>query len=541
MVEEKRSMGEKEFRTDSGISVKKVYTERDLGAENFDPTKDLGLPGEYPYTRGIDPEMYRKNLWIMVQYAGFGTAEETNERFKYLLNHGQTGLSIALDLPTQLGYDSDHPFALGEVGKAGVAINSLQDMEILFHDISLKTPRDIFTTANAIGPIIIALFIALGEKQGVSPKDYAIRIQNDPLKEYIARGTYIFPPKHSIRLATDTISYCAKYVPHWSPICVCGYHIREAGSTCVQELAITLANAIAYIEDLLAKGVDIDTFAPNMKIFLASQMDFFEEIAKYRAARRIWARMLKERFNAKDPRSMMLKLTGYTSGSTLTYQQPINNVVRTTLEALGFILGGGQSLVVSSMDEALGIPTEDAVRTALRTQQIIAHETGIPNTVDPLGGSYYIETLTGVIEEKAMSYLSMIEEKGGVVKAIEEGLIQKEIASSSYKHQRAVESGEKVVVGVNRFQIKEEKPPIEVFRGNPEAERRQVERLAKLRRERDNFRVQQALKKIFDVAQTYENLVPPILEAVKAYTTIGEICSVFREVFGEYQQPTDLG
>jgi methylmalonyl-CoA mutase N-terminal domain/subunit len=540
MAEEKKLMEEKKFQTDSGIPVKKVYTESDLVAKNFDPTKNLGSPGEYPYTRGIDQEMFRRNLWIMVQYAGFGAAEESNERFKYLLNHGQTGLSIALDLPTQLGYDSDHPLAFGEVGKVGVAINSLQDMEILFDGISLRTPRDTFTTANAIGPIMVALFIALGEKQGLVLNDYFIRIQNDPLKEFMARGTYIFSPKNSIRLATDAISYCAKYVPHWSPICVCGYHIREAGSTCVQELAITLANAIAYMQTLVDKGVDIDTFAQNMKMLLDSQMDFFEEIAKYRAARRIWARMLRERFKAKDPRSMMLKLTGFTSGSTLTYQQPINNVVRATLEALGFILGGGQSLAVSCMDEALGIPTEDAVRTALRTQQIIAYETGIPNTVDPLGGSYYIESLTSTIEEKVLSYLKMIEEKGGVVKAIEEGFVQREIANSSYKCQKAMESGEKVIVGVNRFQIKEDRPPIGIFRTDPEAEKRQVERLVKLRRERDNRKVQRALKKIYDTAQTNENLVPPILEAVKAYATIGEICSVQREVFGEYQQPKSL-
>ncbi|HEY8393314.1 MAG TPA: methylmalonyl-CoA mutase family protein, partial [Thermaerobacter sp.] len=471
---------EAEFRTISGLPVKRVYTAADL--EGFDPDRDLGEPGEYPYTRGVYPTMYRGRLWTMRQYAGYATAEESNRRFKYLLEQGQTGLSIAFDLPTQIGYDADHPMAEGEVGKVGVSVSSLADMEVLLDGIPLDRVSTSMTI-NAPAAILLAMYIAVAEKQGVPPEKLSGTIQNDILKEYVARGTYIFPPGPSMRLITDIFAYCAEHLPNWNTISISGYHIREAGATAVQEVAFTLANAKAYVRAALDAGLDIDRFAPRLSFFFNAHMDFFEEIAKFRAARRMWARIMREEFGAKNPRSWMLRFHTQTAGSTLTAQQPENNIVRVTLQALMAVLGGTQSLHTNAMDEALALPTDETARIALRTQQIIAYESGVTNTVDPLAGSYFVESLTNRIEEEAQRYLDRIEEMGGAVAAIERGFMQREIMDAAYRYQREVESGRRVVVGVNKYVIEEE-PPRNLLRVDPSVRERQIRRLEEVRRRR---------------------------------------------------------
>ncbi len=524
----------KEFATSSGISVDRLFTP--LDTEGFDYTTDLGFPGEYPFTRGVYPTMYRARFWTMRQYAGFGTAEETNARFKYLLDHGQTGLSVAFDLPTQIGYDCDHPLSQGEVGKAGVSVSTLQDMEILFKGI----PLDKVTTSmtiNAPATALLAMYIAVGEKQGVPEARLGGTIQNDILKEFIARGMYAFPPKPSMRLVTDIFAYCSENMPRWNTISISGYHIREAGATATQEVAFTLADGIAYVEAAVKKGLDLDEFARRLSFFFASQNNFLEEIAKFRAARRLWAKIMRERFGAKNPRSWLLRFHTQTSGATLTAQQPNNNVVRVAFQALASVLGGTQSLHTNSFDEAYALPSEEAVRIALRTQQIIAYESGVADTIDPLAGSYYIEYLTNRIEEEAMKYISKIDSMGGAVAAIEKGYIQREIVESAYGYQKEIESGEKVVVGVNEF-TGEEKTPIPILRVDPAVEKRQNERLNRMKGKRNNAKVNSALDKLRHVAEGDENLMPVIFEAVKAYASLGEICGVLREVFGEYRAPT---
>ncbi|MFQ5711423.1 MAG: methylmalonyl-CoA mutase [Candidatus Geothermarchaeales archaeon] len=517
----------------SGFPVKRVYTPSDL--PDFNYLRDLGFPGEYPFTRGVYPTMYRGRLWTMRQYAGFGTAEDTNKRYKYLLEQGQTGLSMAFDLPTQIGYDSDHPLAQGEVGKVGVATPTLKEMEIVFDGISLSKVSTSMTI-NATAPILVAMYIAIGEKQGVESRELRGTVQNDVLKEYVARGTYIFPPKPSLKLATDIFEYCSKNVPRWNTISISGYHIREAGATAVQELAFTLANGIAYTESAVERGLDIDYFAPRLSFFFAIHNDFFEEIAKFRAARRLWAKIMRERFNAKNPRSMMLRFHAQTSGVTLTAQQPENNVVRVALQALAAVLGGVQSLHTNSLDEAWSLPSEKAVRIALRTQQIIANESNVVQTIDPLGGSYYVEWLSDRVEEETLRYIEKIDEMGGMVNAIERGYVQREIADSSYRYQKEVDEGRRIIVGVNEYQIEEELA-IDLFRVRPEVEEKQRSRLEKIRRERDQEKVKKCLEEIRRAAEKNENTMPHLLRAVNAYATIGEICDVLRAVYEEYRAP----
>lgn len=521
-----------EFRTLSGLPVQRVYTPLDVADQDYE--RDQGMPGEYPYTRGIQPTMYRGRLWTMRQYAGFGTAEESNERYKYLLEQGQTGLSVAFDLPTQIGLDSDHPLAEGEVGKVGVAIDSLQDMETLFAGIPLDKVSTSMTI-NAPAAILLAMYIAVAEKQGVAPEKLSGTIQNDILKEYVARGTYIFPPQPSMRLITDTFAYCSANLPNWNTISISGYHIREAGCTAVQEVAFTLANGIAYVDAAVKAGLDVHKFAPRLSFFFNAHMDLLEEVAKFRAARRLWARIMKERFGAKHPKSLMLRFHTQTAGCALTAQQPDNNVVRVTLQALAAVLGGTQSLHTNSRDEALALPSEDLVRIALRTQQIIAHESGVANTIDPLAGSYYVESLTNQIEERAMEYIEKIDALGGAVKAIEQGFMQREIQESAYEYQKAVEAEERIVVGVNKFQLEEEETPKDLLKVDPAVGRYQKEKLSQLRATRDQGAVEGALQRLKETAQSDANLLPPIIEAVKAYATLGEICDVLREVFGEYE------
>jgi len=523
---------QKEFATVSQNPVSTLYTPLDF--EEKDYLEKLGFPGEYPFTRGIYPNMYRGRLWTMRQYAGFGTAEQSNQRFKYLLDQGQTGLSVAFDLPTQVGYDSDHPLAEGEVGKVGVAIDSLADMEILFEGIPLDKVSTSMTI-NAPAAILLSMYIAVAEKQGVPRSELRGTIQNDILKEYIARGTYIFPPKPSMRLVVDTLSFCAREMPKWNPISISGYHIREAGADAVQEVAFTLADAIEYCKAAQQAGMDIDQFAPQLSFFFAAHNDLFEEVAKFRAARRLWAKIIKEKFHAQDPRSMMLRFHTQTGGSTLTAQQPDNNVVRVAIQALAAVLGGTQSLHTNSRDEALGLPTEKSVQIALRTQQIIAYESGVTNTVDPLGGSYYLEYLTDQIEKRAQEYLERIESMGSMVEAIELGYIQREIQASAYKYQKSIESGERIIVGLNKFKTEEE-PPQEILKVDPRLRELQIQRIQEVKRKRHNEKVNAILKKIEDVASTGENLVPYFIEAVKAYATLGEITGALRKVFGEYQQ-----
>jgi len=517
------------FQTSSGIDIERLYHPEEPSSDYLEK---LGFPGEFPYTRGIRPTMYRARYWTMRQYAGFGSAEETNQRFRFLLEQGQTGLSVAFDLPTQIGYDSDDPMARGEVGKVGVAIDSLEDMETLFDGIPLDQVSTSMTI-NAPAAILLAMYIAVAEKQGVPKNVLSGTIQNDILKEYIARGTYIFPPKPSMRLITDIFAYCSKEVPKWNTISISGYHIREAGSTAAQELAFTLANGIAYVEAALDAGLAIDQFAPRLAFFFNAHNQFFEEIAKFRAARRLWAHIMKNRFGAKNPKSWQLRFHTQTGGSTLTAQQPDNNVVRVTIQALAAILGGTQSLHTNSKDEALALPTEESARLALRTQQILAYESGVSDTVDPLGGSYYVEALTDQIEEKAKEYLKKIDEMGGAVQAVEQGYMQEEIHRAAYETQKAIEKNEDIVVGVNAFRIDHEREP-ELHRVDPAIGARQAEKLKQLRARRDNDRVQKTLEDLKRAAASDENLMPPILECVKAYATIGEICGVLRNVFGEY-------
>lgn len=524
------------FVTSSNQEVDRLYSPVQL--EDFDYNTDLGLPGEYPFTRGVQPTMYRGRFWTMRQYAGFATAEESNKRYKYLLEQGQTGLSVAFDLPTQIGYDSDHPLSEGEVGKVGVAIDSLKDMEILFDGIPLDKVSTSMTI-NAPASVLLAMYIAVAEKQGVGPEQLRGTIQNDILKEYIARGTYIFPTGPSMRLITDIFEYCSKNVPNWNTISISGYHIREAGSTAIQEVAFTLANGIAYVEAAIKAGLDVDTFAPRLSFFFNAHNDLLEEVAKFRAARRLWAKIMKERFHAQNPKSMQLKFHTQTGGSTLTAQQPDNNIVRVAIQTLAAVLGGTQSLHTNSKDEALALPTEDSVRIALRTQQIVAYESGVAETIDPLAGSYYVESLTNSIEDGALEYINKIDTLGGSAEAIEKGYIQKEIMDSSYEYQKQVENGERIVVGMNKFQIKEEAPK-GLLRVDPSVGELQKKKLDQLRGERDNALTQEKLDALREAAQGDANLMPYILEAVKAYGTLGEICGVLREVFGEYQQSVIL-
>ncbi len=522
------------FQTWSGIPVPRLLLPEDPDPDYMDR---LGFPGDYPFTRGVYPTMYRGRLWTMRQYAGYGTAEETNARFHYLLQAGQTGLSVAFDLPTQLGYDADHPLAAGEVGKVGVSISSLEDMERLFAGIPLERVSTSMTI-NAPAAVIWAMYIAVAKKQGAEVRRLRGTIQNDILKEYTARGTYIFPPRPSMRLITDTFRFAAREVPKWNPISISGYHIREAGSTAVQEVAFTLANAIAYVEAARQAGLEVDAFAPRLSFFFNAHNNFFEEIAKFRAARRLWARIMRQRFGAQDPRSWRLRFHTQTGGSTLTAQQPENNIVRVTLQALAAVLGGTQSLHTNSMDEALWLPTEKSARIALRTQQIIAYESGVADTVDPLAGAYFVEYLTDQIETRAQAYLQRIDELGGALAAIEQGYIQREIQDAAYRYQQAVESGEQIIVGVNAFQVEEDARDLEALVVDPALEEAQRQRLAALRQRRDNAAVQEVLARIEAAARRDdEPLMPLFIAAVERDATLGEIIGVLREVWGEYRPP----
>ena len=532
---EKRPERKEKFMTDDGFEIKRIYTPADLG-EDWDYLKKLGFPGEYPFTRGVYATMYRGRFWTMRQYAGFGTAEESNRRYKYLLEQGQTGLSVAFDLPTQIGYDSDHPMSEGEVGKVGVAIDSLWDMRILFDGIPLDKVSTSMTI-NSTAANLLAMYILVAEEQGVQPHQLRGTVQNDILKEYIARGTYIFPPQPSMRLTTDIIMYCAENVPKWNPISISGYHIREAGANAVQEVAFTLADGIEYVKAVIERGMDVDKFAGRLSFFFNAHNNFLEEIAKFRAARRLWAYIMKEWFNAKNPRSMLLRFHTQTAGSTLTAQQPENNIVRVAIQALAAVLGGTQSLHTNSYDEALSLPTEKSVRIALRTQQIIAYESGVVDTIDPLGGSYYIEWLTDHIYEEALKYIEKIQKMGGMMRAIERGYIQKEIAESAYKYQREVEEKKRIIVGVNEF-IVDEPLDVEILKVDPSIREKQIERLKKLRSERDSKKVEEALDKLRKAAETEdENLMPYIIEAHRHLATLGEVTDVLREVWGEYRAP----
>ena len=515
----------------SGMELDILYTPAEL--PDFDYLQNLGYPGEYPFTRGIQPTMYRGRVWSMRQYSGFATAEESNRRYKFLLEQGQTGLSVAFDLPTQIGYDSDHPISQGEVGKVGVAIDSLADMEILLEGIPLDKVSTSMTI-NATAAILMAMYIAVAEKQGVKPADLRGTIQNDVLKEYVARGTYIFPPQPSMRLITNIFEYCSREVPQWNTISVGAYHLREAGSTAAQEVAFAFSIALAYLEAGVKAGLDIDNFAPRVSWIFNTHINFLEEVAKFRAARRLWARIMKERLHAKDPRSWMLRFHTQTGGCTLTAQQPLNNLVRTTFQAMAAVLGGCQSLAVCSYDEALALPTEESVRLSLRTQQIIAHESGVVDTVDPLGGSYYLETMTDEIEKRAMEYIEKIDRLGGAVAAIEKGYIQQEIQESSYRYQKELESGKRTLVGVNKYEVKE--PPLKgLLKVDPRVREVQIKRLAELRATRNQKRVDESLQKLREVAKKDGNLMVPILDCVRAYGTLGEICDILRGVFGEYE------
>jgi len=517
--------------TDSGIVLQPVYGPDDL--EGFDPGRDLGRPGEPPFTRGIYPSMYLGKLWTMRQYAGMATAEETNERFRYLLEHGQTGLSVAFDLPTQMGLDSDHPQAEGEVGKTGVAIDSIEDMERLFEAIPLDAVSTSMTI-NATAPILLLLYQLVAEERGIEAASLNGTVQNDLLKEYAARGTYIYPPKPSMRLITDLFAYCGETIPRWNTISVSGYHMREAGATAVQEVAFTLADGIAYVQAAIDAGLEVDAFAPRLSFFFACHMNVFEEIAKFRAARRMWARIMAERFGARDPRSLMLRFHTQTGGATLTAQQPENNIVRTALEAVAAVLGGTQSLHTNSFDEALALPTERAAKTALRTQQVIGLETGVTHTVDPLAGSYYLETLTDEVEARALEYVERIDGMGGAVAAIEAGFYQDEIHESAFEIQKGIESGERVVVGVNRFEDAEERQ-LELQRIDEGDVARQVERVRALRASRDGTALARALAEVERVAAGSDNLLPPMREALRARATLGEVSDALRRIFGEYR------
>ena len=523
---------QEKFETSSGLEIDTVYTPEDL--VDFNYARDLGYPGEYPFTRGVQANMYRGRIWTIRQYAGFGTAEETNQRYRYLLEQGQTGLSIAFDLPTQIGYDSDHPLARGEVGKVGVTIDSLRDMEVLFQDIPLENVSTSMTI-NATAPILLAMYIALGKKQGVEPAKLNGTTQNDILKEYIARGTHIFPPRPSMRLTTDIFAYCAEQVPRWNTISISGYHIREAGSTAPQEIGFTLANGIAYVQAAIDAGLDVDTFAPRLSFFFNSHINFFEEIAKFRAARRLWAKIMRERFEAKESRSWMLRFHTQTAGCSLTAQQPHNNIVRTALEALAATLGGTQSLHTNSFDEAYAPPSEEAVTIAVRTQQILGYESDIADVVDPLGGSYFLEHLTDSLEKEAGEHIAKIDSLGGAVAAIEQGYQQREIQASSYRYQKEFESGKRTIVGVNKF-VSPYPKIVGLLRVKSEVERRQKERTLQVRKNRDNSNVNQSLKRLEDAARSTDNTMPAFLECVEAYATVGEICYVLRKVFSTQKE-----
>jgi methylmalonyl-CoA mutase N-terminal domain/subunit len=520
------------FTTISDMEIKDLYTPEDI--KEIDYSKEIGFPGLYPFTRGVHPSMYRGRLWTMRMFSGLGGPEETNKRFHYLLDHGETGLSIAFHYPTLMGFDSDSPMARGEIGKCGVAVDTLKDMEILFEGIPLNK----VTTSMTINPpasILLAMYIVVAEKQGISQKEIGGTIQNDMLKEFIAQKTFMLPPKPSLRIIVDTIEYCTKEVPRWNTISISGYHIREAGATAVQELAFTLADGVAYVEAAMKRGLDVDDFAPRLSFFFDSHIDFFEEIAKFRAARRIWAKTMQERFTAKNPRSWMLRFHTQTAGCSLTAQQPFNNVVRTAYEALAAVLGGTQSLHTNSLDETYAIPTEEAVTIALRTQQILAEETGVANTIDPLAGSYFVEALTQKMEDQAWEYIRKIDEMGGMVAAIERGYPQAEVAESAYSFQKKIDSGEKAIVGVNKYVT--DHAPITIWKMRPEIEERQLKRLQEVKRTRSDAKVKKCLKEIRKASEEVENLMPHIIDAVREYATIQEICDVWREVFGRYTDP----
>ena len=523
----------KDFSTISNLPIKPIYAPSNN--PNFQFEKDLNFPGEYPYTRGVYTNMYRGRLWTMRQFSGFGTAQDTNKRYKYLLKHGQTGLSVAFDFPTLYGRDSDNPMALGEVGKCGVAIDTLKDMEILFDGI----PLDKISTSMTINPpaaMLLAMYIVVGEKQGIPPEKLTGTIQNDMLKEYQAQKTWIYPPEPSMRIITDILEYCSENVPKWNTISISGYHIREAGSTALQELAFTLANGLTYVEYGIKAGLDVDKFAPRLSFFFDAHLDFFEEIAKYRAARRIWARMMKEKFKAKNPRSHLMRFHTQTAGCSLTAQQPENNIIRTAFQALAAVLGGTQSLHTNSMDETYALPTEKAVKIAVRTQQLIAYETGVPNTIDPLGGSYFVENLTDKLEKSTYEYFDKIEILGGVISAIDKGFFQREISQSAYKYQRALDKKEKYHIGVNIFD-EEEKVDIETLKIPKEVEENQRKTLEKVKTERNNAKVKESLKKLSNAAKNGENLMPKIIECVREYATLGEMCETLKEEFGVYREP----
>ena len=522
------------FETDSGLSIDSLYSPENMASRSHDYAEDIGYPGEFPYTRGVQPSAYRGRVWTMRQYSGYATAEDTNRRYRYLLEQGQTGLSVAFDLPTQIGYDSDHPLAKGEVGKVGVPICSLEDMETLFAGIPLDKVSTSMTI-NATASLLLCFYIAAAGRQGVSPERVSGTIQNDILKEYIARGTYAYPPRPSMRLVVDVFKYCAENVPRWNTISISGYHMREAGATAVQELAFTFANAIAYVQAALDAGLKVDEFAPRLSFFFVSQNNLFEEVAKFRAARRMWAHIMRDRFGAQDPRSMMLRFHTQTAGVSLTAQQPDNNVIRCTVQALAAILGGTQSLHVNSRDEALALPSEESAQLSLRTQQILAYESGTADVVDPLGGSWYVESLTNDLEEQALEYIRRIDDMGGAVAAIEDGFQMREIGDAAYRHRQEVESGDRIIVGVNRYGTDE--PPVEgLMRVDEEAARRQVERLERLRAGRDGGAAMAALQRLEGAARSEANTVPAILECVEAYCTLGEISGVLRSVFGEQEE-----
>jgi methylmalonyl-CoA mutase, N-terminal domain len=531
-----RGRRKKVFSSDSKIELDDVYHQDDLTKTGFDPERDLGLPGQFPYTRGIYPAMYRAEFWMMGQYAGFGNPEATNERFKYLLSKGQTALALALDLPTQLGIDSDEELADGEVGKAGVSINSLKDMEDIFNGIPLNQVRQIFTTANAIGPIMLALFLVFGEKQGIDPSQYSIVLQNDILKEYVARGAYIFPPTPSLKFSIDAVEYCTRHYPHFKPIVVCGSHMRQGGATAVQEVAFTLSNAQAYIDEAVSRGLDVDEFAPSMECQLSVPMNLFEEIAKYRAFRRMWARMLRDRYHAKQPESMKCFIRVYTTGYTMTAQQPLNNIVRVTLEALAAILGGAQSLSCNAYDEVVSIPTQEAAHIALMTQHILANESGIADVADPLGGSYFMESLTGEIERQALSLMEEISKRGGAQKAIEDGFYQTLSRKSAGEHQQEIEKGDRVIVGLNRFREEKEKLNIKTFKVDEGVQERAIQKLHRLKSERNKEEVEGSLLRLDQEVRLGKNSVPALIDCVRAYATIGEICGVLSKNWGTYRE-----
>ena len=529
----------KEFKTGSrAIKIDRLYTP--LNLKDRDYLEDIGFPGRYPFTRGIDPTMYRGAIWGIGEYAGYGSAEESNRRYKYLLDHGQTsGVIIAMDLPTQIGYDSDHPLARGEVGRVGVAIDTLRDIEILFDGIPLNKAGRVFTTANAISPIMMAMVIALGKKQGVPLDSFTLNIQNDILKEFVARGTYIFPLKPSMKLSTDVMEWVVRHYPRWRSITVCGSHMRQAGANAVQEAAFAIANAIAYVESCLRRGLEMDRIGPTMTFQFTIPSDLFEEVAKFRAARRAWARVVKEKFRAQDPHAGAMSILSWNAGYTLTPQEPLNNIIRVTLQALAGVLGGVQFLHTSSYDEALATPTEESVKVALRTLQILAHEFELPNTVDPLGGSYFVESLTNQIESGVWEYLEKIDKMGGALRVIESGFYHKEIANCAYEYQKEVEAKERLILGVNLHPAKE-KPNIRIHRVDPAVEEKQIASLNRVKKERNNEEVKRALARVEKAAQNEENLIPTLVEAVVAYATIGEICHTLRGVYGEQLQPVAI-